>query len=144
MDRQSSTSFMADLGFLLMRLMLATVFLFHGSQKIFGMFGGKGIEHFAHGLESMDVPMPVVSAWAAALAEFLGGIFLVLGTGMRFVIPFTAFTMLVAALKVHGKAFSLEHGGMEYAVTLAFMLIGLTLTGPGRFTVGKLFGSKKG
>ena len=87
--------------------------------------------------------MPVVSAWAAALAEFLGGIFLVLGTGMRFVIPFTAFTMLVAVLKVHNKAFSLEHSGMEYALTLAVVLIGLTLTGPGRFTVGKLFGGKK-
>lgn len=135
---------MADLGLLLMRLMLAAVFLFHGSQKIFGMFDGPGMEKFGQYLESMDVPMPIVSAWAAALAEFLGGIFLVLGTGMRFVIPFTAFTMLVAILKVHGKAFSLEHGGMEYAITLAIMLIGLTLTGPGRFTIGKLFGSKKG
>jgi putative oxidoreductase len=143
MDRQSSTSFMADLGLLLMRLMLAAVFLFHGSQKIFGVFGGKGIEQFAQGLESMDVPVPLISAWAAALAEFLGGVFLVLGTGMRFVIPFTAFTMLVAALKVHGKAFSLEHGGMEYALTLAIMLIGLTLIGPGRFSISKLFGSKK-
>ena len=68
MDRQSSASFLADLGLLLMRLMIAAVFLFQGSQKIFGVFGGRGMEDFAQGLESMNVPMPVVSAWAAALA----------------------------------------------------------------------------
>lgn len=144
MNGQSSNSFLADLGLLLMRLMLASVFLFHGSQKLFGMFDGPGMENFSKAIEGMNMPMPAVGAWAAALAEFAGGVFLVLGTGMRFVLPFTAFTMLVAALKVHGKAFSLEHGGMEFALTLAVMLIGLILTGPGRFTIARLFGSKSG
>jgi putative oxidoreductase len=114
MDRQSQTV-LADVGLLLIRLMLAVVFIYHGAQKLFGAFEGPGIENFTASLEKMNMPMPAVGAWAAALAEFVGGILLVLGSGMRLVIPFTAFTMLVGAFKVHGDAFSIQNGGMEYA-----------------------------
>jgi putative oxidoreductase len=94
-------------GLLLLRLVLAAVFMFHGAQKLFGAFGGKGMEGFIAGLESMGAPMPTASAWAAACAEFFGGLVLVVGNGTRIAAALIAFTMVVAILLVHNKAFSL-------------------------------------
>jgi uncharacterized membrane protein YphA (DoxX/SURF4 family) len=77
MDRKSQPV-LADVGLLLIRLMLAVVFIYHGAQKLFGAFDGPGMENFTASLEKMNMPMPAVGAWAAALAEFVGGIFLCL------------------------------------------------------------------
>lgn len=127
-----------DVGLLLIRVLPGVVFTYHGSQKVFGAFGGPGIEGFAGWLASMNVPMPTVNAWAAGLTEFLGGIALILGLGVRIVgLPLTI-TMLVAAFMVHGKAFSAQNNGMEYPLTLAFVAAGLALTGAGRISLGAL------
>ena len=124
-----------DLGLLLIRLMLGAVFLFHGAQKLFGAFEGPGLEGFSGYLESMDVPMPMVSAILAAVAEFVGGIALVTGIYMRPVILATAATMAVAAFKAHGGAFDINKGGMEYPLTLLVVLAGLFFTGSGRLAL---------
>jgi putative oxidoreductase len=132
-----------DLGLLLIRLMVGVVGVFHGGQKLFGLFGGGGITEFAGFLESINVPLPTVSAYAAGAGEFFGGALVGLGLFSRLAaLPF-AFTMLVAVVKVHSGAFSGQNG-MEYPLTLAVVLIGLALTGPGRFAVtGRGGGGKK-
>jgi putative oxidoreductase len=133
-----------DLGLLLIRLILGAVFMFHGSQKLFGSFGGHGIDGFAAFLEhQLQVPLPQLSAWLAACAEFFGGLALVLGFFVRIATIPMIVTMLVAVLRVHRNAFSLEHGGMEYALTLAVVLTGLLLIGGGRITVINLIRSSK-
>lgn len=53
------------------------------------------------GVQSLGFPMPVLFAWAAALAELIGGVFLVVGFMTRPAALFMAFTMLVAAFGVH-------------------------------------------
>lgn len=132
-----------DVGLLLIRVLPGVVFTYHGAQKVFGAFGGPGIEGFAGWLASMNVPMPTVSAWAAALTEFLGGVALILGLGVRLVgLPLTV-TMLVAAFMVHGKAFSAQNNGMEYPLTLAFVAAGLALTGAGRISLDALIRPRK-
>lgn len=135
-----------DIGLLLMRVMLGAVFVFHGSQKLFSAFGGHGIEGFATFLGGLDVPMPVLSAYLAGSAEFFGGLLLLAGFGVRFAVVPMIFTMLVAAFAVHGAAFDIQKGGMEYPLTLAVMLVALGFTGAGRYTVavaiGALFRSK--
>ena len=72
-----------DTALLLIRLMIGIVFVFHGSQKVFGVFGGHGVEGFAAYLSSLNIPFPLLNAWAAALTELLGGIALLLGMGVR-------------------------------------------------------------
>lgn len=132
-----------DVGLLLIRVLPGVVFTYHGAQKVFGAFGGPGMEGFAGWLASMNVPMPTVSAWAAGLTEFLGGVALILGLGVRLVgLPLTV-TMLVAAFMVHGKAFSAQNNGMEYPLTLAFIAAGLALTGAGRISLDALIRGKK-
>ena len=125
-----------DAGLLALRLMLATVYVFHGAQKVFGAFGGHGIDGFAGFLGTLGVPLPYFSAWAAALSELLGGI--ALATGFLFrplLVPLT-FTMLVASFSAHGGAFSAQAGGMEYPLTLAVASASLLLTGAGRYRIG--------
>src|SRR5688572_32587410 len=71
----------ANWGTLIPRFLLATVFVFHGGQKLFGLFGAEPgqIEKLAAGIESWGWPMPGVMARAAAATEFFGGACLALG-----------------------------------------------------------------
>lgn len=50
-----------DLGLLGIRTMLATVFLFHGSQKLFGLFSGGGLSGTAAWMESIGIPFLAAS-----------------------------------------------------------------------------------
>jgi len=128
----------ADLGLFLIRAMLGVVFLFHGSQKLFGAFGGHGLDGTAQWMGSIGIPLPFVSALLAALAETLGGAALLTGALFRLLLLPLAFTMLVAAFVGHaGKGFDVTQGGMEYPLTLFAVLAGLLLTGPGALRIGR-------
>ena len=121
-----------DLGLFLMRAMVAVVFVFHGGQKLFGLFGGYGLEATAGWMESVGIPLPLVSATLAGSAEFFGGLLLLIGFGARTAALFLTFTMLVATSTLSGFS---APGGMEFPLTLAFVSLGLALTGPGRFAL---------
>ncbi|QDU65160.1 DoxX family protein [Engelhardtia mirabilis] len=124
-----------DLALLAMRLMLATVFVFHGSQKLFGLFGGYGIEGTAGWMDSIGIPFPTVSTVLVGATEFMGGLALLTGFGQRLIAAPLAFAMLVGALTAH-SGFDATQGGMEYPLTLAVVVAGLGLLGPGRFALG--------
>ena len=140
--RSFVTSWANDVGLLAIRGMLGVVFMFHGSQKLLGWFGGGGLSGTAGFMEKIGIPLPEISAFMAGAAEFFGGLALILGAGTRLaVIPLT-FTMLVASFVVHRGAFSVQQGGMEYPLTLAVVLMGLGLTGGGRLSVGAVLRRK--
>lgn len=132
-----------DVGLLLIRLILAAVFMFHGSQKLFGFFDGPGLHAAAQGFGKMGFPLPMVSALLAGSAEFFGGCFLLIGVGARIAAIPMAFTMFVASFAVHGRAFSTKDGGMEFPLTLAVTLVALVLIGPGRLTIARFFDSPR-
>lgn len=123
---------------LAIRIILAVVFMYHGSQKLFGLFGGPGLDGFAGFLTKLGVPLPHVAAVLAALSEFGGGLLLLLGVAVRLATIPMAFTMLVASFGVHANGFGLANGGMEYPLTLAVVLIALGLMGPGAWTLPAL------
>ena len=129
-----NTQLRTDLGLLAMRLMAGTVFFFHGAQKVFGIFGGYGLEGTSGYMESLGIPFPYASALLAGGAELVGGLALVLGVGQRLLSIPLAFTMFVAAFSAH-SGFAAASGGMEYPLLLAFVAAGLGLTGPGRFAL---------
>ncbi len=125
-----------SLGLFAIRAMLAIVFLFHGSQKLFGAFGGYGLDGTAQWMGSIGIPLPWLSALLASLAETLGGLALLTGVLFRPMLIPLFFTMLVAAMTGHaGKGFSVQNGGMEYPLTLAVVVLGLIFTGPGKLAV---------
>lgn len=142
-DTPSKTTVSQDFGFLLIRLILGAVMIFHGAQKVFGEFGGPGIEKFTEVVEAkIELPKFVpakVAAQAAAWSEFGGGILLVFGLFTRLAALFIAATMGVASFVIHGAAFSLKDGGMEYALTLGVVAVALIFIGPGRISIDQLF-----
>ena len=126
-----------DLGLLTARLRLGVVVVYHGSQKLFGWFGGYGLEGTSQWMASIGIPMPYLSTTMAALSEFGGGLALITGLMFRPVMLPLFFTMLVAAFVGHaGKGFSAQAGGNEYALTLAVLVLAMFFTGPGRFAIG--------
>lgn len=86
-------------GLFWLRLMAGAGLAWHGYQKVFQY----GVDKFATGVAGMGFPMPLVFAWAATLAEFLGGAMLVLGVKTRAAAFFAFVTMTVAAFVAHGK-----------------------------------------
>jgi putative oxidoreductase len=129
----------ADVGLLLLRLVLGAVGVAHGGQKLFALFGGQGAGAFADYLATLGVPAPQVSARLAGAAEFFGGILLAAGLFTRAAaIPF-AFTMGVAIWTVHRHAFFAQNTGMEFPLTLGVAALALALTGPGRLSLDAAF-----
>jgi putative oxidoreductase len=142
MNAHKSQLILTDVGLLLIRVIVGVVFAFHGSQKMFGLFGGVGLAGFAGFLDQMAIPQPAVAAVLASSAELIGGNLLVLGFGIRFAVLPMIVTMGVAIFAVHGGAFSLEANGMEYALLLAVVLAGLGFTGPGRISLSCLMNNE--
>ncbi|MCA8980639.1 MAG: DoxX family protein [Planctomycetes bacterium] len=133
----------SDLGLLALRLMIGAVFAFHGAGKLFGWFGGYGIEGTAGFFEGLGIPFPVLSVVFAGATEFFGGLLLMAGFGVRLVAAPLAFTMLVASFTAHAGAFNSQAGGMEFPLTLAVAAAALGLLGPGRFACAPRFSAKR-
>ncbi|MFT4543351.1 MAG: putative oxidoreductase [Planctomycetota bacterium] len=123
-----------DAGLLLTRLMLAVVFTFHGSQKLFGLFGGYGIEGTAGFFEQLGMPFPTASVVLAGGTELFGGLALALGIFARPAALGLAGTMFVAAFSAH-TGFNSQTGGMEYPLTLAVLSLALAVSGSGRLAL---------
>ncbi|MCS7177510.1 MAG: DoxX family protein [Candidatus Kapabacteria bacterium] len=115
-----------DLALALLRVWLGAMMLWHGVPK----FGR--MERFQQRVAEMGFPLPEVFAWAAALSETLGGVGLILGLGLRAVLPFVAVTMAVVVFVAHaGDPFSRR----ELAATYGILAVVVWLLGPGRWSV---------
>ena len=135
MDNHSSRT-STDIALLVMRVMIGIVFVYHGAQKLFGIFGGYGISGTAGFMESLGVPMPTVSATLAGGAEFFGGLAFISGFAQRLLALPLAFTMVVAVATAHLKnGFDNSKSGFEYPLTLLVMVVGLGILGPGRLAI---------
>src|SRR5215470_12665231 len=102
-----------------LRLVAGMVFIAHGSQKVFGAFGGPGLRGFT----SSSAPFPAMRpAWlwmgAAAFAEFIGGILVLLGLFTRVGAFLIACVMLTAIAGVHWPNFFANNRGFEYPLSL--------------------------
>jgi putative oxidoreductase len=144
MFKRLRQDWLQDCGLLTIRMIVGVIFVFHGGQKLFGLWHGSGLDGFAAYLQTLDVPLPAVAAVLAGAAEFLGGLALISGAWMRLAIVPLLITMGVAVATVHRQAFAIQDNGMEYALTLALVLVGLALTGPGRLSIsGRLPRSRR-
>jgi putative oxidoreductase len=123
-----------DIALLLMRSLIGALFIYHGCQKLFGLFGGYGIEGTAGWMESMGIPLPKVSTVLAGSAELLGGLAFLTGFALRLLSIPLAFTMLVAVFITRAQ-FDAGAGGMEFPLVLGVFVVGLGLLGPGRFAL---------
>ncbi|AJP01780.1 DoxX family protein [Streptomyces leeuwenhoekii] len=129
-----------DLGLLLLRLGTGGVLAAHGAQKLFGWFGGGGIEGTGQAMESMGYAPGRASAMAAGLAEAGGGALLALGLATPAAGAAAAGAMAGAAAVHAPNGFFAQAGGYEYAVSLGLTAAGLAVTGPGRLSLDHALG----
>ena len=141
-SRLARTLTASGLGPLLIRGIVGVVFAFHGAQKLFGWFDGGGIAGTAEAFKGLGIPLPTLNAYLAGGAECFGGLLLILGLATRPAALILAFTMAVAIVTVHPDAFSLQNNGMEYALTLGVVSLGLALHGAGVLSVDALLHRK--
>lgn len=129
-----------DLGLLLLRLGAGGVLAAHGTQKLFGWFGGHGIEGTGQFMESVGYRPGKASATAAGLAEAGGGTLLALGLATPAAGAAAAGGMAGAATVHAPNGFFNQEGGYEYAATLALAATGLAIAGPGRLSLDHALG----
>jgi len=115
------------------------VFLAHGAQKLFGVWGGPGLSGTSKFLASLALTPSYPLAILLAVAELGGGALLVLGGLTRWVALALAIDTGMAVWKVHylnGFFLDSPHGaGVEYSMVLTGALLCLMLTGPGALSV---------
>lgn len=120
-------------GLFLLRIALGMIFIAHGGQKVFGWWGGAGIDKFIPMVEQMGFPSWM--AYAAAYTELLGGAAIVVGLLTRVAGLGLASVMFVAAWKVHWiNGFFLQDRGVEYNIALGAMALCLVFTGAGKIS----------
>lgn len=129
-----------DLGLLLLRLGAGGVLAAHGAQKLFGWFGGHGIEGTGQFMESVGYAPGKASATAAGLAEAGGGTLLALGLATPAAGAAAAGAMAGASAVHAPSGFFNAEGGYEYAATLALAATGLAVAGPGRLSLDHALG----
>ena len=129
-----------DLGLLALRLGFGAAAASHGAQKLFGWFGGYGIEGTGGFFESVGFTPGKRNATLAGLAEFGGGTAVVLGLATGPAGAALTGNMAVAS-SLHGfDKFYGQDGGPETALTYGLVGSVLTLTGAGRYSLDHLTG----
>ncbi|MFI7497440.1 DoxX family protein [Streptomyces sp. NPDC049687] len=128
-----------DLGLLLLRLGTGGVLAAHGTQKLFGWFGGHGLEGTGQFMETVGYKPGKASATAAGLAETGGGTLLALGLATPAAGAAAAGAMAGAAAVHAPNGFFNQEGGYEYAATLGLATTGLAIAGPGRLSLDHAF-----
>ncbi|MGO9499379.1 MAG: DoxX family protein [Solirubrobacteraceae bacterium] len=132
------------LGRLLLRVTVGALFIGHGTQKLFGWFGGHGLDATANMFDSLGMRPGNRNAIAAGVAEAGGGAALAAG----FATPLAAATltsvMLTAIHRVHLKNGPwLTNGGYEYNVVLIAAVLALAEVGPGELSLDHALGQER-
>lgn len=121
---------------LILRVPVGLILAAHGAQKLFGWFGGYGLEGTGQWMASIGLEPGYLMALMSGSAEFFGGLALALGLLTRPAALVTAFTMLIAIFSVHiSNGLFMSNNGYEYALTLLVVTLALTVQGAGRFAL---------
>lgn len=121
---------------LALRLPLGVIFIAHGAQKLFGWFGGYGLQGTGQWMASIGLEPGVLMAALAGSAEFFGGVFLLLGLLTRATTLVLAFTMVIAIVTVHiGNGLFMSNNGYEFGLALLAGAVSLMISGGGKLSV---------
>jgi putative oxidoreductase len=118
------------IGRLLLRGAVGGFFFGHGTQKLFGWFGGHGLDATAQGFEAMGLRPGRANAIAAGVAEAGGGALLASGVATPVAASVLTATMITAIETVHAKNGPwASNGGYEYNVVLIAAVLALAEVG---------------
>jgi len=131
-----------DLGLLALRLGVGATLVAHGTQKLFGWFGGHGLAGTAGFFDSVGFTPGRANALLAGAGEAGGGSLLALGLATPAAGAAVAGTMAVAASMHKDNGFFAQDGGLEYPAVLALTAGAIALSGPGRLSLDAALGHR--
>jgi putative oxidoreductase len=140
---EGSTPRMYEYGLLVLRLALAAVFVAHGAQKLFGIWGGGGLSAMAGIFQNLGLVPAFPLAVLVGVTEFFGGLLLAAGAYARYAAGPLIVVMGVAVARVHmANGFFLNWymrpgvgHGFEFNMVLVAGLVCMILSGPGALSV---------
>lgn len=127
-----------DLGLLVLRGVIGGLFTIRGGQRLFGWFGGPGIDRAADAARGLGFPNGRVAAAVIGAVELGSGAAFVLGVVQPLAAAGVVATMLSTCIAhgLHRSGLWVGNGGVEYPIVLAAVSVGLAATGPGALSVG--------
>jgi putative oxidoreductase len=129
------------IGRLLARAAIGGLFVGHGTQKLFGWFGGPGPEGTAAMMEKLEMHPPRQNALLVGVTETGAGALLAAGAATPLAAAALIGTMITAIRKVHWRnGFWASGGGYEFNLTLIAALLLVVDGGPGELSVDEALG----
>src|SRR5246127_633327 len=130
-----------EIGLLVLRLVVGLAFAAHGAQKLFGAFGGAGIDGTGAFFEQLGLRPGRLQAHAAGVAELAGGLLIGLGLVTPFAAAALIGVMTAAVVTVHARnGFFVANNGFEYNLTPTAPLFALSAIGPGPWALDHALG----
>ena len=130
-----------EIALLGLRLVVGLTFAAHGAQKLFGAFGGPGIDGTAGFFEQIGLRPGKLNAWLAAGSELVGGLLIALGLLTPFAAAALIASMTAATLAVHLRnGFFVTDNGFEYNLVLATAVFALAGVGAGSWSLDHALG----
>lgn len=129
----------ASWGLSIIRILVGIIFMAHGAQKLFGLFGGGGLAGTAQFMESLGLAPGLLMALLSGGAEFFGGLALVIGLLVRPAALALTVTLIVAIFSVHiGNGLFMANNGYEFALALMAGTLAVLVEGAGRGALDRL------
>jgi putative oxidoreductase len=133
---------MLDLGFLIARLVIGLLIAAHGAQKLFGWFGGHGLQATGEFFGKLGFRPGRLYATSAGLGELVSGLLIALGflgpVGPAILLA----VMIVAAISVHWRnGLFATTNGIELPLLYGTAAVRFALAGPGRYSLDSLVGT---
>jgi putative oxidoreductase len=130
-----------DLGLLIARMVFGLLMAAHGTQKVFGWFGGYGLAGTGGFFESLGFRPGRLFAAAAGGTELVAGLLVAFGLLGPLGPALILSVMIVAIATVHwANGIFAQNNGMEVPLLYAVAALALALTGPGAFSLDAVLG----
>lgn len=121
-----------DIALLIIRIVLGVTIIGHGTQKLFGWFGGNGLVKTANFFESLSIKPGIPMVYLATLSEMIGGLFFALGFLTTLAAVLIIGTMVVAIITLTGKnGYWITDNGAEYNILIITVCVAVIISGPG-------------
>ena len=132
-----------DLALLVLRVVVGLLFAGHGAQKLFGAFGGGGLEGTAGMFDNIGLRPGWLHARAAGTAEFAGGLLLAIGLFTPFAAGVLIAVMMAAVITVHApNGIWNTQQGYEFNLVMAAVVFALAGAGAGSWSLDHAFGNE--
>jgi putative oxidoreductase len=129
-----------DLALLILRVIVGVLVASHGAMKLFGTFGGPGLNGTTGWLHSAGFRPARLWAVTGSSAEFVGGLLFALGLLSPLGSVGIAAAMLTAVTKIHWPKVWVTEGGFEYPLVMLVVALAVGIAGPGMFSLDAWLG----